>query len=263
MLFIDVHAHLDMKEFDSDREEIITACVKDTINIILNNGIHDKSNREVLELAKKHPNCRAALGIYPTHIVEWVETGEIDRLEQEFTFIEEQLKSKKAIAVGEVGLEYKEIEMNDERKKIMKDALIRFIRLAKKFDVPILLHSRGAEFGLIELLESEGMKGNSKVIMHCFCGRKHLVKRARDNGWTFSIPALVLKTQQFQEIVRDTPMNQLITETDSPHLAPQREERNDPRTIKLIVAKIAEIKGLTIEETANMIYRNYQELFRT
>ena len=99
--------------------------------------------------------------------------------------------------------------------------------------------------------------------MHCFCGRKHLVKRVRDNGWTFSIPGLVLKTQQFQEIVRDTPIEQLLTETDSPHLAPHREERNDPRIIKLIVAKIAEIKELTIEETANLIYRNYQGLFRT
>ncbi len=260
-MFIDVHAHLDLKEYDADRDETIAACAKDDVKIILNNGVHDKSNRMVLALAEKHANCRASLGIYPVHIVEWVEAQEIARLENEFTFIEEQLNAGKAIAIGEVGLEYKEIEMTDARKKIMKDALLRFIALSKKYHVPLLLHSRGAELELIELLEKEGMKGNSKVIMHCFCGRKHLVKRIRDNGWTFSIPALVLKTQQFQEIARDTPMNQLLTETDSPHLAPKLGERNDPRTIKLITAKIAEIKGLTIEETANIMYQNYQRTF--
>ena len=176
-------------------------------------------------------------------------------------FIEENIKSKKCIAIGEVGLEYSEIkDINDTKKNIQKSCLKKFIHIAKKHDVPIIIHSRGAELEVVELLEEEGMK-NHKVIMHCFSGRKHLVQRIRNNKWYFSIPCNVDRSLHFQQIVKDTPVEQLFTETDSPYLSPVPGKVNRPDNVKHTIKKIAELKGMTPEETSNIIYANYQKLF--
>ena len=97
--------------------------------------------------------------------------------------------------------------------------------------------------------------------MHCFSGRKHLVQRIRDNGWYFSIPCNVNRSLHFQQIVKDTPMEQLLTETDSPYLSPDPGKINRPDNVKHTIQKIAELKQLTVEETSNIIYSNYQRIF--
>jgi TatD DNase family protein len=171
------------------------------------------------------------------------------------------LKNGRPIAVGEVGLDYKEISPSEENKKIMKDCLHKFVELAKKHDVPIILHSRKAELELIEFLEAEGMK-NKKVIMHCFSGRKHLVKRVNDNGWYLTIPANVGRFEHFQYVARDIPLSGLLTETDTPMLGPDPKTLNDPSNVKYAIKKIAEIKKMDEIEVANIIYNNYQRLFK-
>jgi len=263
MILVDVHAHMDMEQYNAigGVGNVLNDCKKNSVKVIVANGINIDSNRKVLEMAKEHDIIRPALGIYPTDCLEMMEQGMNQEFYQEINFIEKKIKEKKCFAIGEVGLEYTQVtDLNEEKKNIMKECLKKFIEVAKKYDVPIILHTRGAELDVVELLESEGMK-DKKVIIHCFSGRKNVVKRIRDNGWTFSIPCSIIRAQQFQDIVKDTPIQQLLTETDSPYLSPYKDKVNTPANVSFTIDKIAEIKKLTPEETANIIYSNYQRLF--
>ncbi|MEM4710815.1 MAG: TatD family hydrolase [Candidatus Woesearchaeota archaeon] len=262
MMLIDVHAHMDFKEylgFKIDTEEIIKICKEKNVVAIVSQGTDIESNRVALELASKYDIIKAALGIYPTNCVDLFKNNK-ELFYKEISFIDSQLRKKNAIAIGEVGLDYKEIDPTDDNKKIMKDCLKEFIKLSKKHDVPIILHSRKAELEIIELLEEENMK-NKKVIMHCFSGRKHLVQRVKNNGWFLTIPANVLRTEHFQYIAKDVPLSQLLTETDSPYLSPFANKINNPSNVIFSIKKIAEIKKMNEEEVANIIYNNYQKLF--
>ncbi len=152
--------------------------------------------------------------------------------------------------------------MNEEEKQKLiakqKEGFKKIIALAEKKNLPLIVHSRKAELDVIEMLEASNVK---KIVMHCFMGKKKFVERIRNNGWTFSIPVIVIKLQQMQDLVRDTPLNQLLTETDSPFLGPVSGEINEPLNVSLSIKKIAEIKGMTENETADAIFQNYMNLF--
>lgn len=263
MMLIDVHAHMDFEEYMNKKIDIdatIKKCQENNVLVIVSQGVDIESNRKILELSSKYSIIKVALGIYPTHCYEMITQGKGKDFDNEIRFIEEQLKDKKAIAIGEVGLEYKEVEPTDENKKIMKECLRKFVELAKRYDVPIILHSRKAELELIEFLEQEDMK-NKKVIMHCFSGRKHLIRRIINNGWFLTIPANVTRLEHFQYIARDAPLSQLFTETDSPYLSPEQGKINDPSNTIYAIKKIAQIKNLDENEVSNIIYNNYQRIF--
>ena len=263
-MLVDVHAHLDIEEFFGmkfDLDKVLKKCVSENVVSIVAQGVNIESNRRVLEISSKNNIVKAALGIYPTHCFEMIKNGLEKEFDDEIKFIDKQLKSKKAIAVGEVGLDYKEVSPTDDNKKIMKDCLHKFVELAKKHNVPLILHSRKAELELIEILELEGMK-DKKVIMHCFSGRKHLVKRVNENGWYLTIPANVGRLEHFQYVARDTPLSGLLTETDTPYLSPDPKTLNDPSNVKYAIKKIAEIKKMNETEVINIIYNNYQRLFK-
>ncbi|KYK27075.1 hypothetical protein AYK26_00040 [Euryarchaeota archaeon SM23-78] len=256
MIIIDTHAHLDFKDYDKDRDKVIEENKKAGVVAIINNGVDIASNRKVLELAKKYDIIKPALGFYPVHAVQ-VKEEEFDK---ELDFISKQ----DIVALGEVGLDYLKGEDNpfgDKYSKEMKACFEKFMALAEKKNIPIIVHSRRAELDMVEMLESSSLKPE-KILVHCFMGRKHLVKRILDHGWSMSISAIVKKLQQLQLIVEQAPMNQLLTETDAPYQSPYPDiRRNEPRFIIEALKKIAEIKKLDIEEVANMIYKNYQAMF--
>lgn len=247
MRIIDVHAHLDFDEYAGDIDEVVAENEKDGVAAILCNGVNVESNRRVLELAKKYDIIKPAFGIYPTHIEEMKD----EEIEAELAWIKEQ----KPIAIGEVGLDYKEGTDPDKQKKWFK----RFLGLAKELDVPIIVHSRKAELDVLDIVEESGY---DKVVLHCFSGRKHLVQRAIDKGWFFSIPAIVVKLLHFQNIVDTADISKMLTETDSPYLTPYQDvRRNEPRFIIESLKEIARIKKMDVEEVANNIFMNYQRLF--
>ncbi|MGV8086571.1 MAG: TatD family hydrolase [Candidatus Woesearchaeota archaeon] len=263
MLLIDVHAHLDLEGYEiyGGIDNLLKECVANNVKAIITNGTNIESNKKILELSKKHDIVKIALGIYPTHCLELIESNNSTLFEKELESIEKNIINKKCIAIGEVGLEYSEIkDLNDAKKNIQKDCLKKFIALAKKYDIPIILHSRGAESDLIELLEKEDMKDH-KVIMHCFSGRKHLVQKVRDNGWFFSIPCNLARNLHFQQIVNGTPIAKLLTETDAPYQSPIPGTVNRSDNVRLTITKIAELKKMTEEEVSNIIYANYMKLF--
>lgn len=260
MNLIDVHAHLDFQPLIDKLDEVLQNAKNAGVKAIITNGVYAASNRQVLELAKRDNIIKPALGFYPTHVTEVTE--------QEFDVELEFIEKQKPIALGEVGLDYKfanerkigkELyEDVEERKRVQKEAFGKIIALSEKMKIPMIIHSRKAELDVIEMLESSNAK---KIVMHCFSGKKKLVKRIADNGWTFSVPVIVNKLQQFQEMVSETNMSQLLTETDSPYLGPTPGLTNEPKNVALTIKKIAELKGMTPEETADQIFQNYQRLF--
>lgn len=247
MLLVDVHAHLDFPEFDADREEIIKRAEAVGIKAILLNGVHPESNRRVLELCKQYPIFKPVLGYYPTHVFEVSESD----FDKELDWISQQ----KFVAFGEIGL-----DMYERQDKLddMKKALTKIVKLAIKLDKPVIVHTRKAELETVELLESLGAK---KVDLHCFCGKKSLIKRAIQNGWFFSIPTNIVRASNFQTMVEMVPISQILTETDAPYLSPFPGRRNEPAFIIEAIKKIAEIKKMDPEEVANNIWMNYQRLF--
>ncbi|MFH1400549.1 MAG: TatD family hydrolase [Nanoarchaeota archaeon] len=248
MNLIDVHAHLDLGEFDKDLDEVLEKCAKVGVKAIIANSVDQKSGERVLALAKKYQTIKAALGLYPVEAATMSEEAFQDTL----SFI----KKHKPIAIGEIGLDYQEVD--ESHRKTMEHRFRALVLLAKELNVPVLVHSRKAELRTIEVLEDIGHR---KVVMHCFMGRKHLAQRVLDNTWYLSIPANVTYHEQFQQNTKMADMSRLLTETDTPYLSPERGARNDPSNVLHGIRKISELKGLTVEDAANIIYMNYQTLF--
>lgn len=241
-MLIDIHAHLEMCE---DSEGVIKRA-KDVL--IVGAGVDMKTNKMVLEFAKKFSNVRASFGLYP---IEGLGLSEKE-FQKELDFIEEN--KDKIIAIGEVGIDLKESEDLETQKK----NFVKIIYLAKKLDKPLIVHSRKAEKEVIEILENEKCK---KVVMHCFSGKFSLVKRVVENGWSLTIPTCVVRSEQFQKIAKEIPIENLFCETDSPYLHPFGERNNEPKNVIESYKKIAELKNLSLKEVEKKIEENFERLF--
>ncbi len=255
MKLIDVHCHLDLLK---DLDEIMEISKKNDVKIIITSGIDKKTNRKALDSSKKYDIVKCSIGIYPPNALkkECESTGktyeEFD-INEEINFIRDNKKN--IVAIGEVGMDFLDENVN---KKEQEELFVKMIKLAKELNLPLIVHSRKAEKEVIDILEKE--KAN-KVMMHCFSGKKSLIKRAAELGYYFSIPTNVNRASNFQTTVKLVNINQLLTETDAPHLGPVKDEINEPKNVKVAIKKIAEIKGFDKEEVANNVFLNYQRLF--
>ncbi|MBU3942028.1 MAG: TatD family hydrolase, partial [Nanoarchaeota archaeon] len=221
------------------------------IKAIISNGINYKSNRKTLELSRKYKIVKPALGLYPDDTIKLTE----EQIKDELNFIEKN--KDKIIAIGEVGLDYKYCKKKQEQE-LQKEIFLKIINLSKKINKPIIVHSRKAESDVIDILKNSDAK---KVMLHCFSGKLKLIKRAAELGYYFSIPTNITHSQHFQKLAELADINKLLTETDAPYLSPYKNRRNEPSFIIEAIKKIAEIKNISINETANNIFMNYQKVF--
>lgn len=257
MILIDVHAHLDHHDLYEDIDNIISRAKKSGVKIIITNGVDKETNRLSIELSKKYDIVKAALGIYPPDAnMRENEEGEFKinnfDIDEEIKFMKNN--SKEFVAFGEVGLDLhhgKDLEMQQE-------VLGKILKLAKKQDKPVIIHSRKAEKQLLDFLENFD---NKKLIMHCFSGKKHLIKEAAKRGYYFSVPTNVVRSEHFQGLVEMVNISQLLTETDAPYLGPYPGELNEPANVTETIRVIAKLKKMTEEEVANNIFMNYQKIF--
>lgn len=272
-LLIDVHTHLDHPLMVNKIDEVIRRAKNIGLNHIITNGINPETNRISLKLSQKYDIIKCAMGLYPRSALkkevensqypikfsDFDVNGEIDFIRQ---------NDKKIVAISEVGLDF----VNGEDKQQIED-FEKMIKLAEELDKPIVVHSRKAEQKCIEMLENSKLK---KIVMHCFSGKKSLVKRVTDNGWFLTAPTIIVRSQQFQEIAKNVSINQLFCETDSPYLSPYKEVEcehaqsafshathcNEPAFVIESYNKIAELKNMNIIEVVNNIYMNWQKVFR-
>ncbi len=241
MKYFDVHAHLDFKDYDEDRDEVIKECARREVGVI-NNGVNPESNRKVLAISDRKV-IFPALGIYPLEALKMSD----EDIKKEIEFI----AKAKPVAIGEVGMDFYYCKDKDEQK-LQRRNLGWFLELAERLNVPIEIHSRGAELETIELLSSY----NAKVIMHCYSG-------PRDNlpDYYFSIPVAILNNSRFRKLVKKVSIDRLLTETDSPYLNPDK-TRNVPWNVVKTIEKIAELKKMDPEEVRVKILNNTVKLFK-
>ena len=260
---IDVHSHLDEARFNEDLEEVVARANEKNV-VIVNSGTNPIENKKALETAKKY-GLKVSFGLYPIDVIakdfpevsddSYREIPQFD-LDEALSWIKENKDD--CIAIGEIGLDFKAYPVTEEMKAKQIEYFEKIIEFAKSIDKPILIHSRGAEKECIDIMEKHECK---KVIMHCFSGNKKLIQRCINNGWMLSVPPIITRLLHFQMLSEMVPLEQLLTETDSPYLSPVAGERNEPANVEITIKKIAEIKSLSESEVRNQIWDNAVKIF--
>jgi TatD DNase family protein len=245
-MIIDVHCHLDICE---KPEEIVKEADKQEITIVTN-GINSETNRQTLEFVKKYKNVKACIGLYP------IEALKLTDSEIENILANIRKNATNIWGIGEIGLDYKESTSEEEHARQI-EVFRKFVQLSIELNKSVTIHSRKAEEECINILQEMGAK---KVIMHCFCGKMNLVKRIIENGWFMSIPTSVNNSEHFQKVIELVPIEQLLCETDSPYLHPEKKWPNSSLNVIVSYKKIAQIKKLDIKEVQRQIEENFIRL---
>ncbi len=252
MTLIDFHCHLDYKQFDRDRDKLIKDLEKNNI-LAITNTISKENYLYSKKLFKSAKNVKVTPGLYPQEAEKISNKDFNDYLK----LIEEN--KNKIVAIGEVGLD-KHHTTDENLFQIQIKRFRQLIELAIKIDKPLIIHTRKAEKEVLDILKEYIEKTNfRKFNLHCFCGKKKLIKQIRELNIYCSIPLTILNTQSFRILVEGLRINQLLVETDSPFLNPSK-ERNSPLNINKIYQEIAKIKGLDKKEIENIIFLNYMKL---
>ncbi len=262
--YVDVHTHLTHADFATDLPEVIKRANQAGLKAIVVNGLGPKSNREILELSKTYSIIKAALGIYPIEAVneilpaDYKFTCEKFSTKAEIAFIEKMALDKKISAVGECGLDAYHLEEETFAKQ--EEVFSSLIAVAKKTELPIIVHSRKREERVIAMLAEHKL---SKVNMHCYSGKiKSAVQAAEKFQWCFSIPANVKRSHSFQTLVKKLPPECILTETDAPYLGPEPGFRNEPANVVGTVRAISELRAWEFDFTLAKITENYERLFK-
>ena len=253
---IDVHCHLEQKDYDKDRDEVIEKCKKE-LKAVITSCAHPKDFDLTMELTEKYKNfVFASCGVHPEYIKEISEKEKDD-------FLDLIVKNKdKIVAIGETGLDFWYVKEKDWQEK-QKELFIQLIEIARDFKKPLIIHSREAFDETLDILEQEDAK---EVMLHMW-GAFHLLKRVLENEWNISINTIVLKSKKHRKIIRDCPLDKIMLETDSPWLSPKRlieriEARNDPTSIRIVAEKVAEIKKIDFEGVWLNCGKNAIEFFK-
>lgn len=260
MRLFDSHAHYNDEKFAEDREEILQAIFHEGVTKLICAGYSIESSKEAVQIANMHQNIYAIVGISPNDISE--KNAEYKQtLNEELQQIEELACNDKVVAIGEIGLDY---YWNKENKEEQKLAFQKQIQLANKLNLPIVIHTREAIYDTLEILKSE-ITPIKKGIFHCCPLNLDLIREGLKLGFyiSFAGPITFKNAKNAQEAIQLVPLERILIETDSPYLAPEpkRGTRNDSRNVKYMAEKIAQVKGMTVEEIAKVTYENAKRIF--
>ncbi|HLP44068.1 MAG TPA: TatD family hydrolase [Candidatus Nanoarchaeia archaeon] len=237
--YIDIHSHLNFENFDSDRDAVIAKLKEDRIWTITV-GTDVKDSKSAIALAEKHDHLFATVGIHPTH--EWTDADipELDVL----------ASHKRVVAIGECGLDFFRSGADEESKRKQGILFAKQIEIALKHDKPLMIHCRNAYEECLQVLSAyktdhklgERLRGN----IHFFAGNWEVAQKFFALGFTISFDGPITFARDYDEVIKQAPLEMLMAETDAPFAAPvpYRGKRNEPGYVKEIVAKLAEIKGL-------------------
>jgi len=259
---IDTHAHLNFEAFSADREDVIRRTLQGKMQII-NASSNYKTSVLAVEMQKK--GVFASVGLHPINIKQTVidQTNRPeDVLEEIFDYKKYKELAKRAIAIGEIGLDYlRKPEDNNHLslfKKKQKDIFLQQLNLAKELNYPIILHCRKAHDEMIEILKSFKLKG----VVHCFTGNIKQAKEYLSLGFYLGFNGIIFKLN-VDGIIQKIPLERILLETDCPFLSPPQvsRERNEPLNIKYIAERISELRKEPLEKIKKITTQNAKELF--
>jgi TatD DNase family protein len=269
-MITDTHSHISFKAYNDDRDEVIKRNIKNGV-ICIDVGTKYETSKKAFELAEKYENIFASIGLHPIHIKTDLlklktdeEEGGFQPLGEKFDAerYKELAKSKKVVAIGEIGLDYyykpKSKTKLEEFKKLQKEIFIKQLELAEELNLPVIIHCRMAFEDLYEILSARKNRG----VIHCFTGNLEQAKKFIDLGFYLGINGIIFKLD-LDEVIKNTPLNKILTETDCPYLTPRAEgeKRNEPIFVKHVIQKIADLKGLSFDEVASATTQNAKNLF--
>jgi TatD DNase family protein len=250
-MLIDSHAHLEMKEFDSDREEVIKRAGEAGVDFIITVGTNLALSRKAVALAQGHENIYATIGIHPH------DAAKIDKKTGEY--LKELAQRQKIVAYGEIGLDFFR-NISSREKQI--EAFGLQLELAQELNLPVIIHDREAHEQTLKMVKASSVR---KGVFHCFSGDYAMAKQCIDLGFYISIPGVVTfdKAKTIQDVAGRVPLSSLLLETDAPYLTPvpHRGKRNEPSFIIHTAKKVAEIKKVCWEEVAQVTACNTMKLF--
>lgn len=242
-MLIDTHCHVLSSEYDNP-DEIIKDSLNEIDKIIIN-GFDIESSKEAVALSKKYENVYAAIGIGPEDIDSYSDNT--------IELFQNLINNNKIIAIGEIGLDY---YWTKETKEKQIEVFKSMLNLAKKNNLPVIVHSREAANDTYNLLKEYNVTG----ILHCFSGSLEMAKRYVDIGFLLGIGGVVTfkNARKLVEVVENIDLSFFALETDSPYLSPEpfRGKKNVPKNINLVAKKISEIKGISFEETLDKISKS-------
>ncbi|MCW8858376.1 MAG: YchF/TatD family DNA exonuclease [Deltaproteobacteria bacterium] len=250
---VDSHAHLDSSQYDGDRAETITRARDNGISHILTIGCDLESSAKNIAIAEEYEQIYAAVGVHPHDATE-INAAALDKLRL-------MLSHPKVVALGEIGLDY---FRDRSPRDIQRNAFREQIRLAKELKKPLIIHDRDAHDEVVQILEEEDAAAVGGVL-HCFSGDLAMAQKCLALGFYLSFPGPITypKNALTRNIVKAIPLDRILVETDCPYLAPQkyRGKRNEPAYVRYTAEKLAEIKGLSLEDVARITSRNCFDLF--
>jgi len=252
-MLVDSHAHLEMKDFDKDRDRVIARALAAGVSHIITVATTIPDAQKALNIAQKNESVYVAIGIHP-HEVKDISEGDYDELRS-------LTQEKKVVAFGEIGLDF---YRNHSPREIQLSRFRELLRLGKDLGLPIILHDRDAHAEILKILQEEG-NGQWKGVFHCFSGDYEMARKILRMGFLISIPGTITfkKSTTQQEVVRRIPLEKILLETDCPYLAPApfRGKRNEPAYIRNTAARVASLKGLSFEDVARITSLNVKLLF--
>ncbi len=272
MNLFDSHAHYNDEKFDLDREKIIKETLENNVSNFIVAGYSLESSKKAVEIAKKYDEAYAIVGISPNDI-EYIKTekdieNSIFELEKiivcdahtDNLLTKKNIKNKKIVAIGEIGLDY---FWTKENKEIQKQIFIRQIKLANKLNLPIVIHTRDAVNDTLEILKEYPVI--KKGIFHCCPLNRELVKEGLKLGFYISLSGVITfkNAKNADEIIKMIPDNRLLIETDSPYLSPEpvRGTRNNCINVKYVAEKISDVKERPLEEITDITNKNAKKIF--
>ncbi|OGI90099.1 hypothetical protein A3B01_03260 [Candidatus Nomurabacteria bacterium RIFCSPLOWO2_01_FULL_41_52b] len=274
--YIDIHSHVNFKAFDADRDEVIRRALESDTWVI-NVGTQIDTSRKAVEMINQYPDgIYAIVGLHPIHTgASYHDEKELGAEGKAFTSrgeifdkdaYRELLKNPKVVGIGECGLDYYRMDSDSIEKQ--KKMFIEQIELANEFDKPLMLHIRNnpkdktknAYMDSLEILKTHSrVKGSA----HFFAGTWEDAKSFLDFGFALSFTGVITFTHDYDKIIENTPLGMIMSETDSPYVAPTpfRGKRNEPVYVREVVKKIAQIKNLPEEEVAQAFLANARRTF--
>jgi TatD DNase family protein len=258
-MFIDSHAHIDGKEYDGDRDEVLTRAREAGVCAILNVGTGEPrsgSLERAVEVAEKYEDVYAAIGVHP-HDARLFD----DEAEQRIERLVRQ--SARVIAWGEIGLDY---HYDNSPRDAQREVFTRQLRLALEVNLPVVIHSREADEDTVDILRAEGNGAKlQRGVMHCFGGSLRMMEQVVELGFMISFAGNVTfkKAEELREVARHVPMERLLIETDCPYLTPVpfRGRRNEPALVVEVARFLAELHGMTTEELGRLTANNFTRFF--
>lgn len=254
-MIFETHAHYDDDRFAEDREEVLARVRAAGVFPVINVGSSIASVRATLSLAETHDFIYAAVGVHPSEI------GDLN--EETFGWLREQTAREKTVAVGEIGLDYywdKEPEVQERQR----DWFARQLGLARESGLPVIIHSRDAAEDTLRVMR-ENRAGEIPGVIHCYAYSPELAREFTAMGYYIGVGGVVTfkNAKKLVRTVEELPLERILLETDCPYMAPEphRGTRNDSTNIPFVIARIAQIKGISPEEVERVTEENAYRLF--